>query len=155
MDFQPNVCECCEQTTEYALAVDRGTVDIVCAIANFIKQKGINIVHPRKEMESQGFMTSSQVCNLSRPRFHGLIASVKTERGNYCLTRKGIGFLKGTSIPKYAIIDKTTKTLLGYYEPEQYQVTITDILGEEYWEGINYNIEEGRVVTELGQARMI
>lgn len=155
--YIPEKCPCCGQTLTYLIPVDKGSVSILKAIARAILNKKINIIHPRKEMEigakttnydlmiKDGYLTSNQVGNLSRPRFHGLIAKVRGQTGNYCLTAKGGKFLKGALIPRYAIRDKATKRQIGYWMPEKYQVTIKDFSrDEEYWEG--FYIEEGQVI---------
>ena len=161
--YQPEVCEHCKQTTTYLLPVDRGTVDIVKSIATAIRRKGINIIHPRKEMEvssrtdldyktmvEEGILTSNQINNLSRPRFHGLIAKVKDNPGNYCLTEKGGQFLRGREIPRFAIVSKAEGKQIGYYEELEYRVQLKDFApDEEYWEGINFDIVEGRIVKDL------
>lgn len=158
--YEPEKCQCCGQSTTYLLPVDRGTVDIVKAISVAIYRKGINVIHPRKEMESkvsdydlmirEGMLTSNQVGNLSRPRFHGLIAKVKGNPGNYCLTHKGAQFLKGMSIARFAIISKKEGHQIGYYMPEECQVNIRDFAkDEQYWEGINFDIVEGHIVKDL------
>jgi len=164
VNYKPEVCSCCGQSLTYLLAVDRGTVDILKAIATAIRRKGINCVHPRKEMEiavgqidyptmvKEGQLTSNQVGNLSRPRFHGLIAKVrgKDMAGNYCLTTKGAKFLKGEEIPKYAIISKEEKHQIGYFEEEIHRCTIQDFAPDtEYWEGIDFNIEDGRIIKDI------
>jgi hypothetical protein len=163
IEYKPQVCECCHQTTTYLLPVDRGTVDILYAIATAIYNKGINVIHPRKEMEDKqtqyydvmikmGKLTSNQVGNLSRPRFHGLIAKVRDNPGNYCLTKKGADFLKGKEIPRFAIISKSEGHQIGYFEEERYTVTIKDFnesLDSAYWEGINFDIVEGQIVKDL------
>ncbi len=163
--YKPEVCECCGQTKTYLLPLDRGTVDIVKSIAKAISYKGINIIHPRKEMEFRlqpggnyyemiraGMLTSNQVGNLSRARFHGLVARIKGNPGNYCLTSKGAQFLRGREIPRFAIISKVEKRQIGYYEPYDYTVQIKDFAtDEDYWEGINFDIVEGRIVKDLPQ----
>ena len=123
--YQAEKCECCGQTTTYLLPVDRGTIDIMISIGNAIRRKNINVIHPRKEIEvdprrvaydirlKEGYLTSNQVGNLSRPRFHGLIAKVKGNPGNYCLTTKGAKFLRGEYIPRFAIISKAEKHRIG------------------------------------------
>ncbi len=145
--FTPDVCPCCTQTTNYLLAIDRGTVNIVKKIALFIGSKGINIVHPRNEMEGHG-MTSNEVGNLTRARAHGLIAAVPGNPGNYCLTTKGAEFLKGAIVPQFAIRDKVSGRTTGYYDEGRALVSVHDFdQSDEYWEGIGYDIVAGRVVT--------
>jgi len=158
--YVPEKCGRCGQTETYLLPVDRGTVDILKAIAVAIRNKGINAVHPREEMEipktddydlmvKEGKMTSNMVGNLSRPRFHGLIAKTGDQPGNYCLTTKGAEFLKHEiTIPKYAIISKKTGCKKEYWQPEKYRVSIKDFSSdEEYWEG--FYIKDGHVIMDI------
>jgi len=149
LEYVPEKCACCNQSTTYVLAIDRGTVHILKQIARFIGKKGINAVHPRKEMEGT-MLSSNDVGNLSRVRFHGLIARVKDNPGNYLLTKKGAAFLRGGLIPRFAIISKAEGHQIGYLKPEDYSCTVHDFTSDtEYWEGINYDISEGRIVREL------
>ena len=163
--YQPAVCDHCGLQTTYPLAVDRGTALIVKALSVAIRNKGINIVHPRKEMEvsrkdwsfarciNEGKVTSSMICNFIRPKTHGLIAPVKGEAGNWCLTKKGLAFLQGEPILKYVIARKTSKKTGrshngGYWGTEM--VTIDQFnKGGDFWEPIGYTIQEGRVVHDL------
>lgn len=154
--YIPEKCECCSQSKTYLIPIDPGAVDILKAVAKAILNKGINCVHPRKEMEvpktpnhdlmiKDGYLTSNQVGNLTRPRLHGLIAKVRGQPGNYCLTPKGADFLKGKSIPKYAIKSKVTGHQIGYWLEEKHQVTIKDFSSDEgYWEG--FYIKDGHVI---------
>lgn len=158
--YQPEKCSCCGQTKTYVLAIDHGTVDIVKAVSVAIGRKGINCIHPRKEMEvstatyfdnvRNGKLTSNQVGNLSRARFHGLIARIKNNPGNYCLTKKGAAFLRGEAIAKFAIISKAEKKQIGYWMPETYTCMVGDFKHEvEYWQGINYDIVGGIIVLDV------
>lgn len=147
INYTPEKCECCGQSKTYILAVDKGTTDIVKAFARFIGKKGINVAHVAKELLAAGYLTANQRSNVARPRAHGLIARVKGEnmKGNYCLTSKGAAFLRGEKILKHAIMDKVTKHQIGYFGTETVSVKEFDGKGE-YWEGIGYDIQEGRVV---------
>lgn len=149
IQYTPECCPTCGQTTTYLLSIDHGTVEVLKAIARFIGRKGINIVHPRKEMEG-AYLSSNQVGNLSRARFHGLIASVAKNPGNYLLTTKGAAFLRGAIVPRTAIVSKAEGRQIGYHEEDRDLCTIKDFLGAgEYWEGINYDITAGYVVKTL------
>lgn len=144
-------CDHCGQTTTYLLGIDRGTAHIVQQLARAIDKKGINVIHVHKELLAQGYLTANQRSNIARPRAHGLIAKVTgdTMRGNYALTRKGADFLRGVRVSKYAIMSKSDGMQIGYFEAEKYTVTLKELMrGGEYWEGINYHIEEGRVVRD-------
>lgn len=148
LGYEPEKCECCGQTKTYLLGIDRGSVEILKGVARAIGEKGINCVHVNKELVGR-YLTPIQMTNMSRPRSHGLIAHVRGEgmKGNYLLTRKGAAFLRGERIPKFAIMSKSEGHQIGYFEPESLTVAITDFTGkEDYWEGINYTIEEGNVM---------
>lgn len=147
LGYMPDICPCCKQSCTYLICLDHGSVDTLKAISFFIRSKGINVVHPRKEMEKIGLLTSNQVGNLPKLKKHGLIASVRGERGNYLLTRKGADFLKGSVIPRYAIISKVEKHQLGYFAPEILTCAINDFNADgEYWSGIDYEIIEGNII---------
>lgn len=159
--YKPERCEHCGQTTTYLVPLDRGAAIIVKALAAAIRRKGINCVHPGKEMEvprrewsyeravTEGVLPSNFIDNFSRVRFHGLIARVKGEAGNWCLTSKGARFLRGEPVARYVIRSKATKHNLGYYEPETLTVTVHELRkADELWQGINFDIVEGRIVTE-------
>jgi len=155
--YEPERCECCGQTTTYILQVTLGVVQVIRAISSAIHRKGINHIHPRKEMETsekmpgdvrmaEGKLTSNEVGNLSKARFHGLIARVKDNPGNYCLTDKGVDFLNGEDVPKFAIISKEHKRQVGYYKEEEFTCNIKELIGTDYWVGIGFEIREGKVV---------
>ena len=149
INYTPEVCECCGQSKTYILAIDKGTVAIARGVYRAVADKGRNAVHIAKEVLEGGYIDYNQRSNASRPRAHGLIAKVKGERGNYLITTKGADFLnRERAIPKYAIMSKVTGHQIGYFEPEKYQVTLDDVLkgDDEYWEAINYEISEGRVI---------
>lgn len=166
------MCDHCGQAETYLLPIDFGTAVIVKAVAAKIRLKGINIVHPTKEMEvpsdewsykraiAEGVLTSMQIGNFTRARVHGLIARHHTETGNWLLTRKGAAFLRGDVIPRLAVIRKNRKTDENarshkeeYFEPETYTCTVHEITqkgsGYPVWEGIDFDIVEGRIVTDL------
>ena len=162
INYVAKKCRCCGQTLTYLIAVDHGSVDTLKAIATAIRRKGINCIHPRKEMEvtsgqldyasmvGEGLLTSNQTGNLSKLRFHGLIARIKNKPGNYCLTKKGSQFLKGEEIPKYAIISKKEKHQIGYFQEDIYRCTLADFAPKkEYWEGINFIIQEGKIIKDI------
>lgn len=168
-DYQREVCGECGQFKTYLLALDRGTATIVKAVAAAIRNKGTNIIHPTKEMEvpaaewtyeravHAGVLTSMQIGNLTRARVHGLLARVKGEPGNWCLTTKGARFLRGEAVPRFAIIRKSRRGdgshKEEYFEPERYTITVQE-LGREHetWVAIDYEIIEGRVVRDAPAA---
>jgi hypothetical protein len=126
--FKAKICACCGQSEEYLLGLDKGSAKIVIAILKAITLKGINEIHPAQEMDLTGnkkwFLT-----NLSRPRFHGLIAYIDDKPGYYCLTKKAGKFLRGEAVQQYAIISKTTGHQIGYWGNDT--VTIKDLLSDE------------------------
>lgn len=159
--FTPKICQCCGQTETYLMCVDTGTCDIVRAISVAIRKKKKNCVHPRREMElgknqlnysqmiREGYLTSVMVGNLSKARSQGLIARVDGKPGYYCLTHKGAEFMKGASIPKYAIMDKVTGHNIGYWYENEERVTMRSLVKSgDYWE-INFDIVDKAVVFNL------
>lgn len=165
-NFTPDICHDCGQSKTYLLPIDLGTCLIVQAFANAVKRKGINMIHPHKEMQvpngtwriehvNSGYLSSIQIGNMTRARVHGLLARVKGEAGNWVLTAKGKEFLKGGRIPRLAVIQKTVKGntshKMDYYFAEVYTCTIHDILSENkqsvsLFEPIDFDIQNGRVV---------
>lgn len=145
--FIPNRCPHCGQSEEYILSVDPGTVDILKGFARFIKKKGINVAHVKKEVCDQGYITVNARGNIKRASAHGLLAKVEGEVGNYCITRKGMEFLKGMPVSRHAIISKVKKITVGYFNPED-TVTVNEYQ-DEYWQGVGFDILEGRVITKI------
>jgi hypothetical protein len=159
MKYIPEVCSHCGQSMTYLITIDQGAIDTLIAMSVAVSKKGINVIHPRKEMEIEkinnyremiksGKITSNMTGNLPKARFHGLIAKIKGEAGNYCITKKGLHFLRGGIIPKHAIVSKVYKSNIGYYKPEEENVSVTEFLEEKsyYWEGINFDIIDGRII---------
>lgn len=166
LGFDREPCPNCGQNTVYLIALDRGTAIIVKALSTAIGKKGINIIHPTKEMEIpgkswtidraiyNGELTSTQIGNFTRARVHGLIARVDDHPGNWCLTTKGSQFLKGESVPKFAIIKKTKHDdrshKFDYFEKETLRTTFRELVKqEEFWTPIDFEIREGRIVKDI------
>lgn len=157
--FTPPVCECCKQTKQVLYTVDLGTADLVKAVLTRVKLQGFNKVHLRsmevkqseyshERMLREGVITSSMYANSIRAHKHGLIAQVEGESGYWAITRKGAAFLKGEPVPQYAIQNKITKHIDGYFMPETFRVTIHQLkrANQPYWAGANFEIVDGRVV---------
>lgn len=150
--YTPPICECCGQTTHYALRLDRGTALIVLALYNAIRDRKENRVHlindmsirnPKEggfanysDMVQGGKMTFRMVANASRARYHGLIAFVDEGSGEYLLTPKGAKFLHGEPVPRTAIIEKKSHHNVGYHHPED-TTTIFELLKDRSltWDG--------------------
>jgi len=163
-DFEPEVCDCCNQRTEYLLTLSKGIATIVKAVGAAIKNKGENVIHPAKEMQIQaedwtyqkahrdGKITSSHRGNFSNARIHGLLAKYENESGNWVLTRKGGDFLRGEPVPKYAVVAKSTTEagshLKHYWNAQDESVTIHDLTGDDMprWEPVGFEIQEGSIV---------
>jgi len=172
-EYRPKVCGHCGQTETYLIALTRGVADIVRAVAVAIGIKGVNIIHPWKEMAvdrkewtrarmiREGVLTPQQLNNLSHARVHGLIAQVRDEHGNYCLTRKGAEFLRDVCVPRYAIVSKVEGRQIGYWSGDtteldpgyvEYTVRISQLTdATEYWNDakVGYEIVEGRIIQPL------
>lgn len=147
--MQDNHCATCFQRLTYELELNRGTAKLVSEIAKYVRFKGVNNVHPRKELENAS-LTSNEVGNLSRPRFHGLIAKVRGEPGHYLITKKGHQFLDGWPILRTAIIQKATVYEPAHnagYVPDDY-VTIGELVRgwTPYWSLNQYDIVNGEVM---------
>lgn len=162
--YEPKTCECCGQTTTYLLAIDQQTINIVRAVANAIRAKGINAIHPRKEMmvdtkdlrEMENIVRAGKITytmwnNMTRARAHGLLAKVRGVKANYLLTKKGAKFLRGERVPRYAIISKAEGHQIGYFEPEDHTITIFDVV--PYHEPINFEVTDGEVIKTIEEYR--
>lgn len=161
--FIPAVCEHCNQTTEYKLALDGGSAWIVIAIANAVRNKGQNRVKLSdiEVLQSQwpdvakrsfaGYMTGTQAGNASRPRYHGLIALIDDEPNTYVLTRKGARFLRNEPVPHIAIIDKATSAKKYYLNEEVDTITLQQLVRSSeipYWEGELAHLEKAAAYVE-------
>ena len=140
--------------------------DIVKSIAVAIGKKGINAIHPMKEMLcdprevpaseriKRGLLTPRQLGNITHVCRHGLVTRLD-EPGTFCLTRKGAAFLRGEAVPLVAIIDKRTHHNIGYVENKDGMPIKTTIhamqKSGDYWEGIGYDIVEGNVIQNLNK----
>lgn len=145
-------CPTCGQSVSYELDMDKGSYDILKAITRKVKDKGINIVHLNKELCKTGNITVRQLDNSIRLKFHGLIAHIPGERGNYCITDKGFDFLNGEPISRTVIIMKRTKGKRAHvigHSDEQITIDALDMGWGEYWSANGYQIVEGRVINEL------
>lgn len=169
INFNSEICECCGQAKTYLLPIDSGVIMIVKALAIAIRTKGINIIHPTKEMEvpaskwnferamNEGVLTSNQIGNFTKARVHGLVAKFIDHPGNWLLTRKGAQFLRGERVPKFAIVQKgkigSRSHKQDYFRPDKFTCTVDEILkdrkGLPVWQGIDFDIVEGRIVTDL------
>jgi len=144
--FKTDVCECCGQAKNYLLGLDKGSAKLVLAILDKIVQKGVNEVHPAREMDTTG-KNKWYLTNLSRPRFHGLIAYVKGKKGYYCLTRKAGQFLRNEKVPRHAVISKVTGHQEGYFMADIETVTLSELLKEQImWSG-----EQQKVINTIYQ----
>lgn len=144
-------CHACGQTIDYVLDMDRGSCSILKELAKFIRAKGINAVHPNKEMVKipNPILSARQLDNIVRLKFHGLVAHLDGERGNYALTRKGLAFLNGEPIPKSVTIKKKAEGERAHVVLRSDKlVTIADIDKEwgPWWSSNGYEIHEGRVI---------
>lgn len=156
--FESEICECCKQTTDYALSLDRGTAMIVLAVYNRVRMKNENRVHLRDEMEvgqkeyedyrvmiSEGHITSRMIDNVLRAKYHGLLAQVDGGgRGEYLITRKGAAFLRDVPLNRVAIIDKATHTKKYYWNEGNDMVTFSKLMAKEtiFWRIEPFDVDE-------------
>ncbi len=141
-------CPTCGQRITYELALDAGTAMMMGAIAEFVKAKGINAFSNTKEMIGRGYNFHA-AGNITRPRAHGLIARIPGKATNYCITDKGLAFLRGEPIESVVIVKKATKEapshVIAHDGP---RITIGELLDgwTEFWSSNGYRIENGVVV---------
>jgi hypothetical protein len=149
--IEQHTCPTCGQSISYELGVDKGSCDILKKIAKVIGAKGINAVHPNKEMAKAGMLTARQLDNIVRLKFHGLVAHIDGEPGNYCLTNKAFEFLGGEPIPKTVVVMKRTKGKRAHviaHSDEEITIDSLDIEWGPYWSSNGYQIKQGRVIME-------
>lgn len=164
MKYKKEVCSHCQQTTTYALKINKGLVDLLMAFANAVKIRGNDIVATKiicptritdriTRME-RGWITDVQYSNLSHLRYHGLIASIGTNR--YCLTSKGASFLRGEEVEAVAIVNKAQKMNIGYLADDNGKIYRTNMKtvfkGKDgYWDGWDYEIVNGQLIRRTPQ----
>lgn len=138
-------CGECGQTIYTLSSLNRGLAKTMNNISKFLQKKEGNVFHPEKELLAKSFITANQRGNISHLGNHGLIAKHQ-EPGNWVLTTKGMSFLENTPVKKVAIIQKATKTTIGYQEEE---VTMQQLLtgSGEYWEQPGFRIQEGQIIS--------
>jgi hypothetical protein len=162
LGYMPDICPCCKQSCTYIVAIDRGAVELMRAIARYVQMEGVNKVHIRDDLEKKlKWITSVHTGNLSKPRMHGLIARYKEngerKAGYYLLTKKGSDFLKGASIPRYAIASKVESHQVGYFAENDLKCTINDFneIDEPRWVWSNVNINDNGTVETVPQASLL
>jgi len=113
-----------------------------------IDEKGINAIHIEKELVQRGKLTGNQGRNCIHMTKLGLIAHIKDEPGNYCITTKGADFLNGKEISKSVTVKKRTESEGSRTtEHSNEMCTIHDFQGKgEYWEIPGFEIREGRII---------
>lgn len=137
--FIPAMCTHCGQIVDYSLSLSKGHAIILAKIYNFIKEKGINAVNLRKELEEMHqIITSNDTGNATQLKHWGLLKPLE-EVGNYAITEKAVDFLKNDlAVNKKVIVNKGMhEENQSYpYEPE-ITVTFKKLLKREnpYWEG--------------------
>jgi hypothetical protein len=148
-ELPTETCPHCSQRTTYWITISPGVVSILKEMASFIRRKGINAVHPAKEMEALGMFNSTRMGNLTQVKRHGLIAAIEGEPGNYALTRKGLAFLNGEPIPLHTQVRKQrvgkAAETIGHSEEH---CTIDQVMKnwKEWWVVEGFDIQSGRVI---------
>lgn len=142
--FKPDTCSCCGQKLNYLLSLNKGSAKIVAFMLEAVRRKGKNDIHVSSELKPFGSVHNF-VCNMSRPRYHGLVAFTGDQRGHYCLTRKGGSFLRGEAVPKHAIINMVTGHQDGYWRPEEETVTIGELMQKQF----NWDDGQSEVIERL------
>ena len=144
-----NVCPTCGQSLGTRYCVTKGLRDAIRLMSSFIESKGFNAVHLIKEMVNVGILTANQERNLITHGIRtGLIAHIKDNPGNYCITARGYDFLGDNPVPKYAYAVKHTKAIgTRTVRTSEETCRASDFnRSGEYWEGPGYEIREGHVI---------
>lgn len=141
-------CDHCGQRMGYRSAVSKGLVRMLETIADAIEEKGVNVLNVKKELVDTGKLTVNQYTNKSHLVRLGLLFCVEGEVGNFGLTSKAMGFLKGERIPREAVVEKATKDRGSRtVETSEETCTIHDFMEKgEYWIVPGFDIREGRVI---------
>lgn len=156
MEFTPEICPHCCQTTDYKIDLDRGSAHIVIAIANAHRRTGHKRIHVTNEMLGltkdfrspyemvmDGYMSAAMLQNILRPKYFGLIAQGE-DPGYYLLTKKGSKFLRGETVNRSAVVDKLTHSKKLYLE-DAGMITIGELLKSSsifFWEGEKAKLEK-------------
>ena len=102
MKVEEQTCPYCGASMKmYWHSLTPSLLKVLVKIYVAVSEKGDNRIHPHKEMK----LTASEHMNMTKLRFHGLIAKCKkegkVERGYWLITRRGGQFLKGEiAIPR-------------------------------------------------------
>lgn len=121
-------CSHCHQTIKiYRYKINRATATFVRAVANAVRDTGVNDV----DIETIGIAYSVRT-QVSKIRQHGLIARIKNAEGKqiprrWLITHKGWDFLNGEQIPSKVVV--FNNQVLGH---DGEFVDIYTVLGERF-----------------------
>jgi len=117
------VCPHCQQTiVARKESLTKGIIRSLLKCAKTIEKKGLNKIHPRKELK----LSISEYNNFQKLRYHGLIAK-QDESGFWVITTKGYRFISGKIVTaKY--VEVFNNEIVGYSED---LITIADLLKSE------------------------
>jgi len=148
-------CESCGQTLYYESRLAKGNAVMLMKMARFVKEKGINVFHMRKEMleNDRKWITASEFENRAHMVYLGLIA-YHGEQGNYVITRRGYDFLAGKAVPRIAFlkklgVDKDGEGKVVGHSEETVTIDKFDKEWGPWWHVNGFDVKEGRVITEL------
>lgn len=146
--MQVEICtHCGARMKKYWHSITPGLVKTLVKIYEAVSKKGENKIHPHKEMQ----LTTSEHMNMTKLRFHGLIAKYRdegeVERGFWVITSRGADFLKG----KIQIPGKVLTFRNKVESHDDQMVTITEVMrSEPYWQKeFTYEIFEPKQATLL------
>ena len=115
-----------------------GMVSALVKVKRAVLAKGENRIHTDKDMRGDMALTRLEWSNLTKLRFHGLVAKYRSEgghdRGYWLLTRRGNQFLLGKAQIPHKV--QTFRNKITAYSP--LYVTISDVLKcTPYWDSID------------------
>lgn len=147
----------------YEISITKGMINALRKLIKAVRDKGENSIHLSDDTKGKPYeLTHSEINNITRLRFHGLVAKVyegsgeskKRKSGHWLVTRRAASFIKGEmTLPRAVwifndhIVDRGTEE----------QITIKQILGEagNYWDTIDdINYREAQV-SKTGEVRLL
>ncbi len=145
---------CGQKINPHKERITPGLVKTLYKFAGSISKKGVNKLHPRKELS----LTISEYNNFQKLRYHGLVAKVKEDgvfiSGYWLLTTRGQAFLRGNlKIPSYVVIFNNRIT-----ERSEEKISAHDVLKSRdlpYFETIDTVEYEPVNFTKEGQGILI
>lgn len=152
--YNPIVCPECKQKCTALVELNSNAVRILKALSIYVEVNKVNMIEIYNDVVGL-YLTEKQAKNLSCLKYHEMITNVPNKRGIYKITAKGLMFLDGAIIPRYAVISKSSKRLIGYYNQDIVTTRINDFdASTGVWHGLNYVVISDKVI-EKTQSKLL